>query len=201
MGEPDASVQVRYLQTPLAFVDIRRSLNGSCQGDLAFAGIASVTEQVVRWHACLNFVPPVFDPEKTWADTLAGHPPPTTDEGLFECISEISQTYLETALDSSYKEIWRKVSHGDGIFLAVRRGVSLLVVVGDYFHFASDERKRGLGGLCEYAGGRVSRGWLIDLSIGGGEGELCLPGKPEEFKVLPGSTVPWPLPSLPHFEG
>lgn len=199
-GLPDTSVRVRYVQTPWAFVDIRCALEkGKCQGEMAFGGVTSVTEQLVRWHACVNFQPPIFDPLETWRCAVNGEPQVTADQGLMQCISDISQTYVERALDNSYEEVWRKLSHGEGRFLAVRRGASLLVVAGDYFNFAQDDRIRGKGGICEYVGGTVSSGWRIDISVGGVEGTLTLPGSPAEWTRLPGSTMHWPLANPPEF--
>ena len=100
-GARDASVTVRYVQAPDAFVDVRASATRApwpAQGAddaavatslrarapvEAFAGVATARGDVVSWHAALNLWPPA-DTRAAWAAIEAGNPLPTDDRGRAE---------------------------------------------------------------------------------------------------------------------
>ncbi|MFT4977757.1 MAG: hypothetical protein ACI8S6_003664 [Myxococcota bacterium] len=191
----DAGVVVRYIQTPWAFVDVRRPApRRGPEGILAFAGVTTVADQVVRWHSILNFDTMLPDPAGAWNDATAGCPRATEDAGWFTPQQE--PCWLERALDGSLEEVWQKVDDGGGRFLCLQRGpTGIVVVVGEHFGAVIDDRATG-GSTCCYVAGRVTAaGWMIDLSAtdDAEEGQpLQLPGTPEDWTPTPDSTLSWP---------
>eukprot|EP00927_Polykrikos_kofoidii_P074188 TRINITY_DN70165_c0_g1_i1.p1 TRINITY_DN70165_c0_g1~~TRINITY_DN70165_c0_g1_i1.p1 ORF type:complete len:244 (-),score=22.42 TRINITY_DN70165_c0_g1_i1:206-937(-) len=197
LGPPDSSVHVRYVQTPWAFVDVRRA-SGTTEGAMAFAGIATVVlansdpptqsdAPLVRWHACLDMTDPFDDSAKRWAEADRNTPRPTEDEGYFHHLNE--NVYRETDPLGSLEEQWEKINDGDGLFLAARRNTALLVVAGEYFGFATQASEEM---ATTFLAGKHPQGWTIEISASDPtlEGsQLLLPGKLSEWHVLRGSTI------------
>jgi len=203
LGSENAAVYVTYVQTPWAFVDIRRPkdpVTGS-EGTLAFGGVATVAPPpedspaagIVSWHACLSLDPFEGDSVVKWADAEAGKPQATEDIGVFELKDESTHTYMEEAPDKTLLQQWVREHDGNGRFLALRRGTSLLVLAGASFAVAHDDRDADGSGRHMYVAGSVSEShWTIDVSASfrPQEGtELILPGAAEEWLQLFGSTV------------
>jgi hypothetical protein len=143
-GTTDSSVEVRYLQTPTMFGDVRvprerpRLPAGGSWADLTdadlvilarqqgFFGFTTVAGDVATWHHEIDFQPP--DPE--------------VDRGRLE---RVGSSLLERGLDGSYTEHWWPLGSGDGRFLVVRvtkragnaqRLERVLLVAGDQFAYA-----------------------------------------------------------------
>ncbi|HEY6176862.1 MAG TPA: hypothetical protein VIX73_20540 [Kofleriaceae bacterium] len=140
-GPRDATVTVRYVQTPSVFGDVRipaerAALDGAASfaelGDdqllvLArqngFAGYTTIDGANATWHHEIDFQP-------------AGD---GADIGRLEWVAE--HRMFEHALDDSYVEAWSTVSRSDDRFLAVRvsrgdRVDQVLSVAGDQFVYA-----------------------------------------------------------------
>lgn len=211
MGPQDSSVEVQYVQTPWAFVDVRRPKDAAAgtEGVLAFGGVATVgpppagadpgVRGVVNWHACLDLEKPEADPALAWAAAEAGNPLATEDVGLFapegESPAEGAEPWIEEDPDRTLRERWLRLHDGHEQFLAAKKrgSTALFVLAGERFAVACDERRRG-GGCLYVAGEVVDARWMVRLSAGDRalEGtELALPGVLEEWTLLPGSTVGW----------
>lgn len=219
LGPKDDSVEVLYVQTPWAFIDIRRPLPAAADGVpgvLAFGGVASVAAPrsddaakvhgIVSWHACLNLEPPEADPAGAWMAADSGKPRATEDIGIFSLEDSESDAWIEEDPQRTLQERWVRLSSGCGRFLALRHGTSLLVLADSHFAFAQDDRSFDPLGETMYVAGKVCSGaWTVVLSAGDRtlEGsELHLPGSAAEWHVLPGSTITPPvedsgLPPLP----
>merc|ERR1712194_675015 len=118
LGPEDSNVEVMYVQTPWAFVDVRRPKDIAC-GDvdvMAFGGISSVkppnsesgpsVRGIVSWHACLNFEPAKLDPVGAWAAVEAGCPRATEDIGIFSVADEDNQVWMEEDSERTLQERW-----------------------------------------------------------------------------------------------
>lgn len=208
LGPQDSSVEVQYVQTPWAFVDIRRPRDAAAgaQGVLAFGGVATVgpapadaapsTRGAVSWHACLDFEKPEADPAAAWAAAETGTPLATEDVGLFAPEGgEAEDAWIEEDPDRTLRERWLRRHDGADQFLAAKKrgSTALFVLAGESFALACDERRRGGG--CQYVAGELVDGrWRVRLSAADRalEGtELALPGVQEEWTMLPGSSVGW----------
>jgi hypothetical protein len=140
-GARDASVTVRYVQTPSMFGDVRirgdrPALAGAASfADLSddqllalakqngFAGYTTVDGTSATWHHEIDFQP-----------SSGG-----ADIGRIELSG--NGKMFEHALDESYVESWSALGGGDGPFLAVKvargdRVGHVLVVGGDHFVYA-----------------------------------------------------------------
>jgi sarcosine oxidase delta subunit len=202
LGPPDSSVHVRYIQTPWAFVDVRRA-PGTMQGAMAFAGITTVvlgnnnnnndSPPLVRWHACLDMTEPFEDASDRWSQADKGVPRPTMDEGHFTRLSE--NVYQETDPAGSLEEQWVRSHDGSNKFLAARRGTALLVVAGETFGFATQTTEDM---PATFVAGHITgeqqqqQQWVIEMSAADPtlEGSfLVLPGTQSEWTILRGSTL------------
>ena len=171
LGQCDDSVEVCYVQTPWAFVDVRRPID-PCKrdGTLAFAGVTTWRtcdsdddgdfEFEARWHTCADLEWGAAEADggaaksaAAWSAADGGAPFATADIGRF--------TRDEHADDlPSPKERWREVDpeatlecvvreeDGGGRFLARRRGSALLVAAGGRWALAD-------GAVGRFAAGRV----------------------------------------------
>ena len=201
LGPPDSSVHVRYVQTPWAFVDVRRAPN-TMQGAMAFAGITTIVlgnnndnddPPLVRWHACLDMNEPFEDASDRWSQADEGVPRPTMDEGYFTRVSE-HDVYRETDPAGSLEEQWVRSHDGSGKFLAARRDTALLVVAGETFGFAT-HRTEDMPAT--FVVGHIvmkeqQQQWVIEMSAADPtlEGSfLILPGTQNEWTILRGSTL------------
>lgn len=192
LGPPDSSVHVRYVQTPWAFVDVRRA-PGTMQGAMAFAGITTVvlgnhddSSPLVRWHACLDMTEPFEDASERWTQADKGVPRPTEDEGYFTRLSE--NVYQETDPAGSLEEQWVRRNDGSNKFLAARRGTALLVVAGETFGFATQTTEEM---PATFVAGHTGE-WVIEISAADPNLEgsfLVLPGTQSEWTILCGSTL------------
>jgi hypothetical protein len=140
-GPPDASTEVRYVQTPSVFGDLRipgdrpdvspaASLAELSDEQLAalahqngFAGVTTMDGANATWHHEID-----FQPAGGGADI--GHIEPAGDGKMFE-----------HALDDSYIESWSALEQGGGGFFAARveragRVDQLLAVAGEHFVYA-----------------------------------------------------------------
>jgi hypothetical protein len=112
LGPPQSAVQVCYIQTPYAFVDVRRQ-PGTQEGAMAFAGVTTVDTTadlpLVRWHACLDMIP-VSDSAERWALADEGNPRSTSDEGYFEKQKE--NLFRETDPAKTLEEQWERQHDG-----------------------------------------------------------------------------------------
>jgi sarcosine oxidase delta subunit len=189
LGPPDSTVQVRYVQTPWAFVDVRCAPGGTMEGAMAFAGMTTVelgNPPLVRWHACLDMTGPFEDAWERWADADGGSPRPTEDEGYFEKLED--NVYRETDPAKNLEERWVRRSDGENRFLAARRGTALLVVAGETFGFATQTTEEM---TATFVAGHTGE-WVIEISAANSSLEgsnLVLPGVLNEWTILPGSTL------------
>jgi hypothetical protein len=140
-GPHDATVTVRYIQTPSAFGDVRIRADrpdlasAASFADLSdeqllalanqkgFAGYTTVDGENATWHHEIDYQPTDNSP----------------DIGRIELAAEGKM--FEHALDASYIEAWSTIGRDDGRFLAVRvsrggRVEHLLSVAGDHFVYA-----------------------------------------------------------------
>lgn len=140
-GAPDASVAVRYVQTPSVFGDLRipgsrpdmsaaTSLADLSDEQLAalarqngFAGFTTVDGANATWHHEIDFQP-------AGGDADIGRLEPAGDGKMFE-----------HALDGSYVERWSAIGTGTRTFFAARvardgRVEQLLAVAGQHFVYA-----------------------------------------------------------------
>lgn len=140
-GAPDASVAVRYVQTPSVFGDVRiradrpRTSGAASFTDLSddqlaalvaqegFAGYTTVDGANATWHHEIDFQPP-------GGELDIGRIEPTDEDKMFE-----------HALDDSYVESWSALGRAGGTFFAVKvvrgdRVDQLLAVAGEHFVYA-----------------------------------------------------------------
>jgi hypothetical protein len=136
---------VRYIQTPTLFADLRiprdrpqlshaASFADLTDADLrvlarqrAFAGVTTLSGELATWHHELDFQPSDSSP----------------DIGRLERLDDAHM--YEHATDGSYIESWRSLGSGDGKFLALRveragRLDRLLLVSGDHFFYVRNRR-------------------------------------------------------------
>ena len=195
LGPPSTAVEVRYVQTPIYFADVRRPTEGG-EGTLAFGGVTTVQldevkPPLVTWHACLDIDAVFKDAEDRWADADSGRPRPSEDQGYFSKLDDATDAYTEVDPAGTLEERWERIDDGAGRFLAARRGSSIVVLAGSHFAYAHDER--AAGGSATYVAGRVGLdGWIVELAAAGEQPEgsrLVLPGGAPEWSVLPGSTI------------
>eukprot|EP00980_Cylindrotheca_fusiformis_P015332 scaffold4282_cov112-Cylindrotheca_fusiformis.AAC.15 len=212
MGPAQSDVQVCYIQTPYAFLDVRRK-PGTQQDAMAFAGVTTtviVQQQkddssipLVRWHACLDWNDP--QPPRTtttkWNEwwILAdqqGTPEATSDQGYFcKELLRGENVYLETDPDKTYEEQWEKQHDGSNRFLAARHGTmsSLFVMAGDSFGFASSTTHQNY----KFLAGSVVQGSLWKIEISPTHLELegtvfgGLPGRKQDWTIITGSNIEW----------
>jgi hypothetical protein len=139
-GSRSSTLDVRYLQTPSFFGDVRiprdrpNFKHASSFADLSdqdlhalaqqrgFAGRTTLVGTTATWHHQIDFQPPNGEEDVGRLDLLA------------------ARSMHEHALDDSYTESWKSGSNGDGRFLVVQverdgRLQRLLLIVGDYFVF------------------------------------------------------------------
>ena len=132
----------------------------------AFAGVSTLEDGVIRWHAIFNLDGSAG--AEGWRAAESGRPLPTEDAGTMEVVEGEERVWLEHAWPDAaqYTEEWAKLDGGPS--LAARRGDGeLLVVCGDWFGYARDTR--GAGGSVCFAAGRVSTGWRVESSAAGPE--------------------------------
>lgn len=202
LGPADRSVSVLYVQTPWAFVDVRRGGGEGSAGannNLAFAGVTSVVVEspdaaaLVSWHACLDFSAPLEDAAERWACADEGFPKPTTDQGYFTQVVDDCQAnnnvWCERDPQGTLEEQWVRVHDGGGQFLALRRGnTALLVLAGPNFAYADSDSGAFLAGSIDANSGRL----FIELSVPdtAREGTFLtgLAGTLQDWTVLPGSS-------------
>lgn len=203
LGARCSRVEVRYVQTPWAFVDIRRPLEqclheGEDAGTLAFGGVTTVSHEdgggpVVHWHACvdLEWRGDASRSASAWAAADTGCPLPTSDTGVFRKLNlpddgtAADETWRETDPGNTLEEEWVKHGGGDGPFLVRRRGHDVLVAAWPHFALAAGGGGGGVGG--SFVAGTISAddgGWTVDLSAGDRSAEgkpLVLAGSPSEW--------------------
>ena len=137
----DASIAVRYVQTPSVFADVRTAAARTIAAGAAsfaeltddelaalarqsgFAGVTTVDGDRATWHHEIDFQPPSDD----------------ADIGRIEPIGPGAM--FEHALDGAYVERWSTLAPDAGPYLAVRvtRGgkvAAILAVAGDHFVYA-----------------------------------------------------------------
>eukprot|EP00939_MAST-03C_sp_MAST-3C-sp1_P005488 g5488.t1 len=162
--------EVCYLQTPFAFVDIRR-LKGKKDGEkgkkdgessMAFGGYTTFVEDkvtntiTVRWHTIYDVdADEVRDGwKRSWENILArGKESATDDVGIFTRDGTKKDIWIETDPKNTLKEVWQKISDGNGQFLSLlKRNTrdTLLVVVGNSWAIAD-------AGLQRYTSGYIER--------------------------------------------
>ncbi len=200
LGPKDSRVEVFYVQTPLAFVDIRRpiidndnnegpprSSLSSTEGVLAFGGVTRVENHLVHWHSCID-IDWGGDEKRmktAWEAVSEGNPLETEDIGVFEHVG--GNVWRETDHPSiTLEEEWVKTGDaagdaGSAQFLALRRGNNgLLVAVGIYWAVADADAEMPL-----FAGGIIDEGiWKI---------QICASDRSREGKalVLNGCSADW----------
>lgn len=139
-GERSSAFDVHYLQTPVAFADVRLPRERSALSrarsfaDLTdielhvlarqrgFAGFTTMHGALATWHHEIDFQPADTEP----------------DVGRLERVDD--GHILEHAPDSSYTESWRSLDQGETRFLVLRderdgRLERVLLVAGDHFLF------------------------------------------------------------------
>lgn len=118
LGPPQSHVQVWYLQTPYAFIDVRRA-PGTKEEAMAFAGVTTAVEveqnttekdPLVKWHACLDLLDPLSDATERWEQADRATPKPTEDEGFFARLQE--NLYRETDPAKTLEEQWARQHDG-----------------------------------------------------------------------------------------
>ncbi len=217
LGDPDSTVDVTYIQTPWAFVDVRSKIcTSDCSKEkpMAFAGVTTVTKEevdgsnsgsilpLVKWHACMDLDEASIDCKDRWVEAEeTDSPRPTNDVGYFLDVSKkigIDHAYHEYDPDRTYLEQWVRMDGGDGKFLAVRneKGTQLLVVAGKYFGFANQEDQVFIAGVVKDCLYQNSENWVIESNTSASGIDLkgtifSLPKLKEggSWKVLKGSTI------------
>ena len=117
LGPPQSNVHVWYLQTPYAFIDVRRE-PGTQKEAMAFAGVTTVEQQhttdkkdpLVRWHACLD-LDPLQDSTERWEQADKVTPKITEDEGFFTRLK--NNVYRETDSAKTLEEQWARQHDGN----------------------------------------------------------------------------------------
>jgi hypothetical protein len=217
---------VRYLQTRSGyFIDVRREKEEKEEIDMAFAGISrweiEAEERMnVKWYAFFDldkdFYKKRTNLSEDWNLALkTGKMRPTDDVGVFvSCEKETDDRWIETDPENTLSETWKRISTGDGKFLAVlsKDKTVMLVIVGEFWSVAIDGRghekrkERTSSTIVTYATGRIQTHWIVDSSVGDDAkkllirgGSLVLPGRSrDDYEVQPGSTLDWSkdIPSL-----
>jgi hypothetical protein len=140
-GARDASVTVRYVQTPSMFGDVRiRGDRSALAGAASFADLSD--DQLLALAKQNGFAgsTTVDGANATWHHEVDFQPSNgSTDIGRIELSGHGKM--FEHALDESYVESWSALGGGDGPFLAVRvargdRVDHVLAVAGDHFVYA-----------------------------------------------------------------
>ena len=200
LGEPDSTVEVTYIQTPWAFVDIRRppiTIERNKEVAMAFAGMTTVnprddksnTPPLVNWHTCLEMDSPDMDCLERWTHADNGTPKETEDKGYFKDVSKevgISHAFRENDPDNTLEELWIRKDDGDNQFLAARKDNKVLLVIsGKYFGFADQEKNIFVSGI-------VSEHKELHVEMSASEKSLegtTLSIDMKGWKILPGSTI------------
>ena len=138
-GESRSStVDVRYLQTPTYFADIRiPKARSGLSGAKSFADLTDPQLRLLASQNGLAGLTTLVGTVATWSDEIAFQPlDGTPDTSRLERWPPI--VMHEFGLDGSFTESWRRVSAGSGKFLVVRmehsgRLLRYLVVVGNRF--------------------------------------------------------------------
>lgn len=196
LGGPDSTVDVTYIQTPWAFVDIRRPpiiINDSKEVPIAFAGVTTVVNEIgkpplVHWHSCLEMNSTDIDCVQRWSEAESGNPRPTDDQGYFENVSEdvgIPHAFKESDPRKTLEELWVRIDDGDGNFLSARKDKSLLVVAGNNFGYADQEKNIFVSGNISKGLGFVIEMSASDTSLEGTVLKLDKIG----WNILPESTL------------
>lgn len=139
-GAPDASVVVRYVQTPSVFADVRIPVDRSvAAGARAFADLSDDELAQLARQKGFAGVTTVDGANATWHHEIDFQPVDGDDIGRIEPVGD--GTMLEHALDDSYVESWSMIGRDGGRFFAAKvaragRVDQLLAVAGDHFVYA-----------------------------------------------------------------
>jgi len=141
-----STVDVRYLQTPTYFADIRipkaRSIPSSAK---SFADLTDPQLRLLARQNGLAGVTTLVGTVATWSDEIAFQPfDGAPDTSRLKRRSPVAMH--EVGLDGSFTEAWRRVSNGSGKFLVVRveqsgRLVRYLLVVGNRFVYVRNRSR------------------------------------------------------------
>jgi len=195
-----STVEVRYLQTPTYFADLRiPKARSMLAGAKSFADLTDPQLRLLASQNGLAGLTTLVGTVATWSDEIAFQPfDGTPDTSRLERRSPIAMH--EVGLDGSFTESWRRVSAGSGNFLVVRvehsgRLTRYLVVVGNHFVYVRNRSRdlptaSSLEALIE--GTKATREQIVEYLD-------C------EFSVgrIRGGSVPWEIrqSTLPWREG
>ena len=137
---PDATVSVRYVQTPSVFGDVRiRVDRPAMPGAGSFADLSDdQLAALARQNGFAGYTT-IEGVNATWHHEIDFQPSGGEDIGRIEPTGQ--GRMFEHALDGSYVESWSAIGSDRGAFLAVRvaragRVEHLLSVAGDHFIYA-----------------------------------------------------------------
>ena len=174
LDQPDHTIQVRYIQTPFVFLDVRSKIDSllheSKEHPMAFAGVTTVTNQtnipLVQWHSCMDLDEDDMDCLERWNEAEMNAPRNTNDVGYFQCVSSEAHVFHEYDPDRTLLEQWVRVDDGNGKFLAIRSvcGQVLLVVAGKYFGYADQKEGVFVSGIVEDCDYQIGDKWIIETS-------------------------------------
>ena len=189
LGPRDTGVDVRYVQTPWAFVDIRRPTDAArLDGTLAFGGVTTRgdgAEREAHWHTCVDIEWRIDEADggaarsaAAWAAADAGSPLPTPDVGHFTRLIESDgessggrddEAWIEVDPEATLEEKWLHHVVGSVVegkeachFLARRRGSALLVAAETQWALADGTSGR-------FAAGTIVRSGSGDSGDGGSD--------------------------------
>jgi len=200
LDQPDDTIQVRYIQTPYAFLDVRSKIDPSSheskEQPMAFAGVTTVTQEttvpLVHWHSCMDLDEDDMDCLERWNEAGNNTPRDTNDVGYFQCVPSEAHVFQEYDPDRTLLEQWVRVDDGDGKYLAIRSdcGQVLLVVAGKYFGYANQKEGVFVTGIVEDCDYQIGDKWIIETSAA----EPVIVGKSlqihkRDWVVLKGSTL------------
>ena len=202
LGEPDSTVEVKYVQTPWAFVDVRRPptiIEGSKEKPMAFGGVTTVSvgnddssisqlPPLVYWHSCLEMDSSDIDCLKRWSEADAAKPRATEDQGYFQNVSKeigVPHAFRESDPDKTLEELWIRIDDGNNQFLGARNGKALLVVAGQHFGYADQDKNVVVSGILSSTKGLEIMMSASEKSLEGTTLSLDKDG----WTILPGSTI------------
>jgi hypothetical protein len=141
-----STLDVRYLQTPTYFADIRiLKARSGLAGAKSFADLTVPQLQMLASQNGLAGLTTLVGTVATWSDEISFQPfDGTPDTSRLERRSPI--VMHEVGLDGSFTESWRRISAGSGEFLVVRmehsgRLLHYLVVVGNRFVYVRNRSR------------------------------------------------------------
>ena len=208
---------VLYIQTPFAFIDMRKVKNeDDTERDMAFAGYTSINTTIdkthdpsspmeVHWHAIFDIDHRIEDHNIAdrwivdWEDILMkGTKKSTTDIGIFTRVVNEESTWIEEDLKNTLKEVWQRTSDGDGKFMSLLKRDTkdvLLVICGHNFALVDALTNHYSAGTVSVGEPKdttsVSCSWIVTMAVAKVESP-CFRSDAVDSEgrlVLPGSNI------------